>query len=177
VARYLAADLHFDHSEVLDYTDRPFASVGEMNDRLLDNWNAVVDHNDQVIFLGDLVVPSEPTTVRRWLRRLNGEITFVIGDHDEGVRRTRAATARQEYRFEAGGYEFLCLHDPADAPPGRTDWLVHGHHHDMRPGEFPFIDPENSRSNVAVELTGYEPVPVAELVDHIQRRERLRTRS
>ncbi|QLD85212.1 hypothetical protein HWV23_05565 [Natronomonas halophila] len=176
MTRYLAADLHFDHGEVLEYTDRPFASVGEMNDRLLANWNRVVGPDDEVVYLGDLVVPSEPTTVRRWLRRLNGDITFVVGDHDEGVRRTRAVTARRQYRFEADGSGFLCIHDPADAPSERSDWLIHGHHHDMRPEEFPFVDPETRRSNVSVELTGYEPVPVAELVDYVRRRKRLRTR-
>lgn len=176
MTRYLAADLHFDHAEVLDYTDRPFASVGEMNDRLLDNWNRVVDPDDEVIYLGDLVVPSEPTTVRRWLRRLNSEITFIVGDHDEGVRRTNAVSARREYRFEAGGYRFVCIHDPAEAPAERNGWLVHGHHHDMRPDEFPFVDPETRRINVSVELTGYEPVSVAELTDYVDRQIRLRVR-
>lgn len=206
---HLVADLHLGDDAVLEYTDRPFASVAEMDDALVDGWNRVVDDGDRVVFLGDLAEPSEPTTVRRWLRRLRGDVVFVAGDHDEGARRTRAVDVRRTYRLEAGGHELHCLHDPGDArsvlsttdapvdstdapvdstdapadstdaPAGRSDldgWLVHGHHHDLRPAEFPFVDPERRRVNVSVELLGYEPLPLEELVSYLDRGERLRRR-
>lgn len=173
---YVAADLHLGHERVLEYTDRPFASVAEMNETLVANWNRVVDPDDEVVFVGDLAVPSEPTTVRRWLRQLNGDVVFVTGDHDDGVRRTRAVDGRQRYDFEAGGHRFVCVHDPEDGPADHDGWLIHGHHHDMRPAEFPFLDPEKRRINVSVELTGYEPVPVSELVERIKSGERLERR-
>lgn len=176
MTRYLVGDLHLDHDRVLEYTDRPFASVAEMNRALVDGWNAVVDPGDEVVFLGDLAVPSKPTTVRRWLDRLDGDVVFVAGDHDDGVRRTDAAASRAAYRFEAGGYRFYCVHDPAAAQPDDDEWVVHGHHHDMRPEEFPFVDPDAGRINVSVELLGYEPVPVEELVGYLDRRAGLRTR-
>lgn len=174
MTRYVIADTHFDHEGVLEYTDRPFASVAEMNRTLVDNWNAVVGADDEVVFLGDFAIPSEPTTVRRWLRQLNGDIVFVAGDHDDGVGRTAAITARDAHRFEAGGYRFYCAHSPGETPD--DEWLLYGHHHDMRPAEFPFIDPEKRRVNVSVEMIGYEPLSVEELVGYLDRREHLAAR-
>lgn len=176
MTRFLVGDLHLDHDRVLEYTDRPFASVAAMNRALVDNWNAVVDPGDEVVFLGDLAVPSEPTTVRRWLDRLAGEVVFVAGDHDDGVGRTEGVAARAAHRFEAGGHRFYCVHDPADAQPEPDEWLVHGHHHDRRVGEYPFLDPDARRINVSVELLDYEPIPVAELVGYLDRLRRMRTR-
>lgn len=190
---YLAADLHLDHAGVLEYTDRPFGSVAEMNGRLVDGWNAVVGRDsalsererrdgaaerdrDEVIFVGDLAVPSEPTTVQRWLHRLRGDVVFVAGDHDDGARRSRTVSVCEAYHLEVDGHRLYCIHDPDDAPPDRDGWLVHGHHHDMRLEEYPFVDPERERVNVSIELLGYEPLPLEELVGYLDRRRRLRRR-
>jgi len=176
VTRSLVADTHFGHGEVLEYTDRPFGSVGEMTDALREGWNRVVDDGDEVVFVGDFAVPSEPTTVRRWLGRLSGEVVFVAGDHDDGARRSRAVDVCERYRFDAGGHRFLCVHDPEDAPPNRDGWLLHGHHHDMRLDEYPFVDPDARRVNVGVECLGYEPIPVPELLEYLTAGTRLRYR-
>jgi calcineurin-like phosphoesterase family protein len=176
VTRYLLADAHFGDSEVMEYTARPFGSVAEMDDALLEGWNDVVGPDDEVVFVGDFAVPSEPTTVRRWLNRVNGNVVFVVGDHDPGARRSHAVRTRAAYEFRAGGHRFHCVHHPDDAPPDRDGWLVHGHVHDMRPDEYPFIDPDARRVNVGVELLGYEPLPADELVGYVERGEQLRER-
>ncbi|WP_178916413.1 metallophosphoesterase family protein [Natronomonas gomsonensis] len=176
MTRYLLSDTHFDDEEVLSYTDRPFASVAEMNRTLAENWNRVVESDDEVIFVGDFAEPSEPTTVRRWLGRLNGDITFVAGDHDAGVRRGYAVTTQSAVEFEAGGHRFYCVHDPEAAPPDHEGWVVHGHHHDIRPETYPFVDSTAQRVNVSVELLGYEPISVSELVGYLDSGERLERR-
>lgn len=176
MTRYLVADTHFGDAEVLEYTDRPFGSVAEMNDALLAGWTRVVDEGDEVVFVGDFAVPSEPTTVRRWLNRVPGAVVFVAGDHDDGARRSHAVDVRKRYRFEAGGHALYCVHDPADAPSDHDGWVVHGHHHDMRPEEYPFVDPAVRRVNVGVELLGYEPIPVPELLEYVADGARLRRR-
>lgn len=176
MTRHLVADTHFGDPAVLEYTDRPFSSVGEMNDALLRGWNSVVDADDEVVFVGDFAVPSEPTTVRRWLERVNGDLVFVAGDHDDGARRTHAIDVREAHTFEAGGRTFYCVHHPDDALPDLEGHLVYGHHHDMRPDEYPFLDAAAERVNVGVELLGYEPLPVPELVGHVEAGDRLRER-
>ena len=169
MTRYLLADTHFGDPEVLSYTDRPFGSVAEMNDALLAGWNGAVDADDVVVFVGDFAVPSEPTTVRRWLHRVDGDLVFVAGDHDEGARRTHAVDVHASYSLDVGDRTLHCVHDPADAPPDHEGWVVHGHHHDMRPDAYPFVDPDARRANVGVELLDYRPISVAELVDSLDR--------
>jgi len=48
-----------------------------MDETLIDNWNSTINKNDMVYFLGDLSFhPYE------YLKRLNGKIIFVLGNHD-----------------------------------------------------------------------------------------------
>ena len=169
MTRYLLADTHFGDPEVLSYTGRPFGSVAEMNDALLAGWNGAVDADDTVVFVGDFAVPSEPTTVRRWLHRVQGDVVFVAGDHDEGARRTRAVDVRPSYSLDVGDQTLHCVHDPADAPPDHEGWVVHGHHHDMRPDAYPFVDPDARRANVGVDLLDYRPIPLGELIGYLDR--------
>ncbi len=173
MTQYLLADLHFDDASVLEYANRSFGSVGEMNDALVAAWNAVVDDRDTVVFLGDFTAPSEPTTVRRWLRRLQGDVIFIAGDHDAGARRSTAVTAHRRYAFTADGYQFQCVHDPDDAHPGFDGWVIHGHHHNLRVDTYPFLDPTHRRINVSVELINNSPLPVGELLTYLNAGRRL----
>jgi calcineurin-like phosphoesterase family protein len=37
VTRYLISDLHLDHAKIIDYCDRPFEDVAEMNETFVGN--------------------------------------------------------------------------------------------------------------------------------------------
>ena len=39
---WFIADSHFSHKNVIDYCNRPFCSVEEMNSALIYNWNKIV---------------------------------------------------------------------------------------------------------------------------------------
>ena len=45
---YFIADTHFGHRQIIDYEDRPFTSVEEMDEILIKNWNETVDNNDTI---------------------------------------------------------------------------------------------------------------------------------
>jgi len=51
--KWFISDTHFSHSNIIRYTGRPFQSVKEMDERLIENWNALVKSQDTVFFLGD----------------------------------------------------------------------------------------------------------------------------
>ena len=53
MTRWFISDTHLSHFNVIQYTGRPFQSVEEMDGQLIENWNALVQPEDTVFFLGD----------------------------------------------------------------------------------------------------------------------------
>ena len=47
------SDLHFGHKNILHYDNRPFSTVKEMEDALIENWTMHVESCDTVYILGD----------------------------------------------------------------------------------------------------------------------------
>lgn len=78
---YYIADLHISHKHVIDYDQRPFLNVEQMNDALISNWNKVVKKNDTVYVLGDFIWSKE----QKWpeiIEQLKGNIVLIKGNHD-----------------------------------------------------------------------------------------------
>ena len=81
---YFTSDQHFNHSNIIEFCDRPFENVGEMNAKLIENWNNQVKPHDIVYVLGDFIWNTTPKgLIRELLETLNGEIHLVIGNHDQ----------------------------------------------------------------------------------------------
>lgn len=77
---WFTSDIHFWHANVIRYCNRPFSSVEEMNDALINNWNKVVAPNDTVYCLGDFSLAFRP--VEAYSSILNGTKYLVPGNHD-----------------------------------------------------------------------------------------------
>lgn len=78
---FFTSDTHFCHSKIIEFANRPFTSVQEMNEVLVWNWNEVVPKDGIVFHLGDLCFG----TSEQWLQilsRLNGNIHLILGNHD-----------------------------------------------------------------------------------------------
>ena len=168
MTRYVISDLHLEHTNIIEYCDRPFDTVEEMDERLVENWNETVGKDARVVFLGDLAFRFDEEELGGWLDKLNGNIVFVEGDHDH-VGNTIDSLATHEYHvFEHGDYEFFCTHHPEKVLRDWDCWVIHGHHHNNWPEEYPFINFDAKRVNVSVELIGYTPLLVDDLVRYIE---------
>jgi calcineurin-like phosphoesterase family protein len=78
---WFTSDTHFGHAAILGYCRRPFSSVEEMDQGLIQLWNAVVSRRDEVWHLGDFGYgPSD--RMRSVFQRLNGKKRLIIGNHD-----------------------------------------------------------------------------------------------
>lgn len=75
---WLTSDLHLNHNNIIKYTNRPFSSIEEMNNMLIDNWNSVVKRSDLIYVLGDFVWKN----TSHFMTRLNGKIILIPGSHD-----------------------------------------------------------------------------------------------
>lgn len=78
---FYIADWHYDHRNILDYDNRPFKSLSEMNHALIENWNSTVSQDDKVYILGDMFWCGESNAIPI-LDALNGSKVLVRGNHD-----------------------------------------------------------------------------------------------
>ena len=168
-AIYLVSDLHLDHRNIIHYCARPFSfsDVEEMNNVLVDNWNNTV-RNNPVYFLGDLSFGKGSRPPEYWLRKLQGQIHFIRGDHDTNVKNSR------EYEIlEYNNHKFLLVHDPNKLTTEWDGWIIHGHKHDNDIKNYPFINGDKRAINVSAELVNYKPVSLDYLasleLDYIKR--------
>ena len=157
MTKYLCADLHFDHENILRYCDRPFKNVSQMNKQLVNNWNSIVGKDDIVYNLGDLTLnhrkPSD------WLasiiEKLNGRHILILGNHDK----------MDPFKFVEMGIESVhtslevdgvyLIHDPAMSvafPEGSR--IFCGHVHNL------FLKLTGPRKvlNVGCDVWNYTPV-------------------
>ena len=76
------SDLHFYDENVIKMDNRGFADVREMNQYMIEQWNASVKGGDHVIVLGDMFWTSKAEEVNYVLNRLGGKIYLIEGNHD-----------------------------------------------------------------------------------------------
>lgn len=69
------------HKNIIQYCNRPFSSVGEMNEEIIKRWNSVVKKDDVVFHLGDFALCGKDKIIEIG-QRLNGRKTLIIGNHD-----------------------------------------------------------------------------------------------
>lgn len=76
---FFTADTHFDHDNIRRHTNRPFKTVEEMNEVLIDNWNSLVKPSDTVFILGDFAWKRHAY----FLGMLSGAKILIRGNHDK----------------------------------------------------------------------------------------------
>ena len=162
---YLISDLHLDHKNIMRYCDRPFSSVEEMNRTIIDNWNEVVEEDDFVYLVGDLAFGRRRSKMRYWLKKLNGNVILILGNHDKGYLDSIVHADKCVLFYK--GKKFLLIHDPKMVNSG-DDWVIHGHEHNNKPEKYPFMNGKNRTINVSVELINYTPISLDFLVDRME---------
>lgn len=78
---YITSDMHFGHVRIIDFCDRPYGSLEEMNEALVTLWNETVKPEDFVWVLGDAVMGKRDETLK-YIGRLNGTKVLIPGNHD-----------------------------------------------------------------------------------------------
>ena len=164
---WFSADPHYGHKSIIEFCDRPFKDVEEMNKRLIENWNLVVQPNDDVYMLGDVSFMKASETVNV-LNALKGKIYLIKGNHDKN-NLLNSAAAKQRFEWIKDMYE-LKVHDLEASREKQIivmchypmltwnkshhgSWMLHGHCH----GNLP-VDPHAKRHDVGVDSNAYAPV-------------------
>jgi|LSQX01.2.fsa_nt_gb calcineurin-like phosphoesterase family protein len=170
---YFTSDLHLGHKNIIKLCHRPFASLEEMDETLVSNWNQVVTNGDTVYIIGDLMFRTQnhPLDV---LKRLRGKKNLILGNHDRGwLNKIEAADffkSVESYSEISDGKRKLALcHYPMMSwgGTGKGSYLIHGHIHNNRDAAYwPLLASMDHALNASVEINLYKPVTFDQLVEN-----------
>jgi calcineurin-like phosphoesterase family protein len=104
MTRFFTSDPHFSHANIIRFCNRPFKDVHEMDETLINNWNAVVRPEDTVYCLGDMFFKCSVGYAHMVLDRLVGTKILICGNHDKIVRNQKPIRDRFRavYGWEPG---------------------------------------------------------------------------
>ena len=119
---FLTSDCHFNHLNIIKYEPEvrgQFATIEDMNEKIISNWNSVVSPEDTVYVLGDLSM-GLPEKIPAIIERLNGKIILIRGNHDTERRieiyRSLGIEVKDIAYLEYKGRFFVMCHFPMTNP-------------------------------------------------------------
>jgi calcineurin-like phosphoesterase family protein len=160
---FLISDTHFSQESFLTFKEpdgspaRPFASVEEADETMVERWNAVVKPGDKVYHLGDVAFKPRHLEI---MLRLNGAKRLIMGNHD--TLDTKHYLKYFKTLYSVRPLEGIIMsHIPIHRDClGRFGSNVHGHlHHKV------IHDPRYL--NVCVEKTDYAPIEFSEVLSRL----------
>lgn len=178
---FFTSDTHFGHTNILQFCNRPFHSVQEMNEALINNWNNVVRPEDTVYHLGDFCFGGS-YLFNNVISRLNGHIQLIIGNHDmknlnaAALSRFETVQTQSQIVIEnrpiyLNHYPFLCYGGSYRSEKGAV-WQLFGHVHTCKINNtgkdferlqhlFPY------QYDVGVDFNNFTPISYEEVRDKI----------
>jgi len=155
---FFTADYHFNHANIIKFCGRPFDNVKEMDEALIANWNARVSDKDTVYHLGDFCFGDHLS----YIKRLKGRIIFVKGSHDHGLEKAGLVKHDiMDLSFMVSGRKqdiTLCHYCLRVWPKSHYGaWHLFGHCHGR-------LEPEGKSWDVGVDINGYRPLRLDEVV-------------
>jgi len=167
---FLVSDTHFGHKGVCHFTRndgvtklRPFDTLEEMDEFMVEAWNAKVRPNDKVYHLGDVVINRRALKI---MSRLNGDKVLIRGNHD-----IFPDVEYREYFREIRAYHvmngMILSHIPIhEESLGRFGVNIHGHTHANRVMKDGGVDVRYHC--VCVEQTDFAPILFEDVIKRIE---------
>jgi calcineurin-like phosphoesterase family protein len=165
---FIVADTHFSQLSICNFLNvdgvkmRPWDNADEMDEALIENWNAVVRPQDKVYHLGDVAMKRDAIKL---IGRCNGHKRLVRGNHDAYPMKYYLPFFEEIYGsrvFDDMIFSHIPLH-PESVKPRWT--CVHGHvHSNIRPLQF-----GPKYLNVSIEMTEWRPLSIEEVRERIRR--------
>lgn len=155
---FFTSDEHLGHFNVIKYNNRPWKSLAEMNQGLIDNFNSKVSNssNNVTIHCGDFCWSrTYEDAYRNYIRHLNGKHVFLMGSHDTWLKGERH---HEMWEGRIGDQVVVACHYAMRVWPKSHygSWMVYGHSH----GNLP---PFGKSFDVGVDNNNYFPLSFDEL--------------
>jgi len=165
---YFTSDLHLGHLNIIEACQRPFHSLKEMNETLINNHNKIVKPTDDIFYLGDLFWKPEYIIL---LEQLNGRKYLIKGNHERNWVKyyeknkddfnNQFEWIKDYYELKYNKQRFILFHYPIESWNGRWRGTIHlhGHTHNR---ENPIILP--NRYNVGIDVNNLFPISIENIV-------------
>lgn len=164
---WFTSDTHFGHENILKYSNRPFNTIEDMDKTLIRNWNARVQPEDTIFFLGDFCFNISSSFKNYWYA-LNGTKIMIKGNHDHhnGVN-----TPILDMTIKLGGETMLLIHRPSDVGVFDGKLVLCGHVHNAWKFDRRYIEKDFHIDfvNVGVDVWGFRPININEIMDEYRK--------
>lgn len=165
---FFISDIHFNHKNIIQYDNRPFDNIIQMNDIVIQNWNKKITNNDIVFFLGDFAF-ANVENLSKYANALNGKIYFIKGNHD--ILKDLKKTNRFEDIFTFGEeisiqkQHIILCHFPLMEWHGKENnsWHLHGHSHGKLYNTNPLYYENCYVKDVSSNMINYTPISFNEI--------------
>lgn len=152
------SDTHFNHNNIIKYSNRPFIDLEEMNNQMINYHNELVQPNDIVIWCGDIGFGKE-TEINNIINQCNGYKILVVGNHDMtrsgNLYKLKFDEIHPCLVLQENDISLWITHYPLDSVPKNTI-NIHGHTHTINLNEY--------NINVSVEQTDYRPISMDSII-------------
>ena len=167
---WFVSDLHFGHSNVIKYCDRPYCCKHAMNEDLIHKWNEKVKPNARIFVLGDFAFGNKGFK-KRIIERLNGYKILVKGNHDPGRNTMVEIGFDEAYLTISGTWNInddmktiFASHIPMKEACSAVDHGLCGHVHEKWTKSGNIV-------NVGVDVWDYEPQKLKFIIDNADSRQ------
>lgn len=165
---WFTSDTHFGHAKIIQYCNRPFASVEEMDEKLIENWNARVGKGDTVYHLGDFSLAKDHRKIPEYLRSLNGQIHLIYGNHDaKRLQFLKGFADLKPYKEIKVGEQKIILCHYAFRVWNKIhygSWNLYGHSHGSLKRDFTI-----KQFDVGVDVWNYAPLSFEEVAEEMKK--------
>ena len=167
---FYIADLHLGHYNILKYDKRPFTSVKEMDQTIINNWNKKVNDSDDIYIIGDVCFGNDPES---YIKQLKGKKHLIIGNHDKEVlKKCRSYFISIDYykKIYDNNKAIILCHYPMAEWDGmfRQTYHIYGHIHNALNDTYYIIKNRNLAFNAGCMINNYVPVTLNELIQNNQ---------
>jgi len=153
---YFTSDMHLGHKNIIEYSNRPFSHVDEMDEEIISRFNSVVKPDDIVYDLGDTFFYSPIW----YTQRFNAPLIRIKGSHDHGIDEPYMRVIKSGI-FEQGREIKITLCHYAMRSWEAShygSWHLFGHHHGK-------LEPYGLSFDVGVDAWNFYPVSINQVAE------------
>lgn len=165
------SDIHFGHTNAIQFDNRPFSDRNEMDYMIIELWNARVQPEDQIYIIGDFAYRNERP--EEWyLKQLKGHKHLIVGNHDNKLLENDNAmfffdSVDKMMQIKDGDKHVCLCHFPMAEWDGshRGSWHIYGHIHGSKEGEaYNYMRTKEYALNAGCMINNYMPASMEELI-------------